>query len=43
MVRESISGRELIDRGFGADVEVALEIESSAVVPTLKDGEYAAL
>jgi 2-phosphosulfolactate phosphatase len=43
MVRESVSGRELIDRGFGADVDVALEVESSAVVPVLKDGEYAAL
>lgn len=40
LVRESISGRELIDRGFGADVEVALEVQSSSVVPVLIDGEY---
>lgn len=43
LVRESISGRELIDRGFGADVEVALEVQSSSVVPVLIDGEYRAL
>lgn len=43
LVRESISGRELIDRGFGADVEVALEVQSSSVVPVLIDGEYKAL
>ena len=42
LLRESISGRELIDRGFGADVEVALEVESSNVAPILSDGEYVA-
>lgn len=43
LVPESISGRELIDRGFGADVEVALGVQSSNVVPVLIEGEYRAL
>ena len=43
LVRESISGRELIDRGFGADVEVALEVQSSNAAPILVNGEYRAL
>jgi 2-phosphosulfolactate phosphatase len=42
LVRESISGRELIDRGFEADVEVALEVQSSNIAPVLIDGEYRA-
>jgi len=42
LVRDSISGRELIDRGFAADVEVALEIQSSDLAPALIDGEYRA-
>jgi len=40
MVRDSISGRELIDRGFGEDVEIALEVGSSSSVPQLIDGRY---
>ena len=43
LVRGSISGRELIDRGFEADVDIALEVESSASIPILTDGAYRAL
>jgi len=43
LVRDSISGRELIDRGFEADVEIALEIRSSEVAPALIAGEYRAV
>jgi 2-phosphosulfolactate phosphatase len=43
LVRESISGRELIDWGFGADVEIALEVQSSTLAPALIDGEYRTL
>lgn len=41
-VRDSISGRELIDRGFEADVDIALEINSSDVAPILRGGAYGA-
>jgi 2-phosphosulfolactate phosphatase len=41
-VRDSISGRELLDRGFEADVAIALEINSSDGVPILRDGAFAA-
>jgi 2-phosphosulfolactate phosphatase len=34
------SGRELIDRGFAQDVELAAEQDSSAAVPLLQDGRY---
>lgn len=34
------SGRELADRGFAADVELAAEYDTSAAVPVLRDGEY---
>jgi 2-phosphosulfolactate phosphatase len=37
-LRGSVSGRELIDGGFGEDVEVALELDASHVVPVL-DGD----
>lgn len=43
LVRGSISGRELIGRGFEADVEVALEVNSSKAVPALIAGEFRAL
>lgn len=32
------SGRELIERGFGADVDLALQLNVSPAVPTLKRG-----
>lgn len=31
------SGRELVDRGFGADVEIAAEVNQSVVVPVLEE------
>ncbi|WP_293866985.1 2-phosphosulfolactate phosphatase [uncultured Alsobacter sp.] len=42
LVRSSISGRELRDRGFGADVDMALERDASPGVPILVDGELVA-
>jgi 2-phosphosulfolactate phosphatase len=37
-LRDCASGRELVDAGFGGDVDVAAELDASAVVPVL-DGE----
>jgi 2-phosphosulfolactate phosphatase len=34
------SGRELIERGFARDVEIAAELDSSQVVPVLKQGSF---
>jgi len=34
------SGRELIERGFGRDVELAAELNVSQTVPVLKDGAF---
>ncbi len=34
------SGRELAERGFGADVEVASEVDSSVSVPVLRGGSF---
>ncbi len=39
-LRESVSGRELIGRGFGDDVEIAAELGASAAVPVLRDGWF---
>lgn len=43
IIKGSISGRELVDRGFEADVDVALEIDSCALTPVLDEGEYRSL
>jgi 2-phosphosulfolactate phosphatase len=40
LLRECESGRELLDRGFPEDVEVALELNVSATVPILANGAY---
>jgi 2-phosphosulfolactate phosphatase len=40
-VRGSESGRELLARGFAGDVELAVERDCSAVVPTLTAGAFA--
>ena len=39
-IRESISGRELIERGFPRDVELAVEQGVSTAAPFLTDGVY---
>lgn len=40
LLRESHSGRELADMGFGTDVELAAAMEVSDVAPVLRDGAY---
>lgn len=42
LVRGCGSGRELIERGFGADVDVAVELDRTDVVPVLVDGAFTA-
>jgi 2-phosphosulfolactate phosphatase len=34
------SGRELVERGFGADVEIAAELDQSGCVPQLRGGQF---
>jgi len=38
---DSVSGRELIGRGFESDVAIAAELDRSSVVPVLADGAFA--
>ena len=40
IVRASTSGRELIERGFATDVEIALEVGRSSCAPKLNQGVY---
>lgn len=40
-VRNCVSGRELLARGFGDDVEVAVDVDSSATVPVMTGGVFA--
>lgn len=42
LLRESVSGRELLDRGFPEDVEAGIELNVSAVAPILVNGAYIA-
>lgn len=39
-VRECASGRELIVRGFAADVELAVELDATDRVPVMVDGAF---
>jgi 2-phosphosulfolactate phosphatase len=39
-VRGCASAIELIDAGFGADVEIAVELDASRVVPVLAGGAF---
>ena len=43
LIRASVSGCELVERGFHRDVEIALEMEASPCVPLLTEGAYRAL
>ncbi len=36
------SGREILDRGFARDVELAAELDVTALVPVLRDGAFTA-
>lgn len=40
LIRASVSGRELVDRGFSGDVELALEQDVSTSAPILAEGAY---
>jgi 2-phosphosulfolactate phosphatase len=39
-MRDCVSGRELDGKGFGSDVDVAADLNSSAIVPVLVDGAF---
>ncbi|MDG4816449.1 2-phosphosulfolactate phosphatase [Micromonospora sp. WMMD956] len=41
-VRGCVSGRELVEGGFGGDVEVAVQVGVSGVVPVLRRGVFSA-
>jgi 2-phosphosulfolactate phosphatase len=40
LVRDSASGRELVEAGFADDLDIAVEIDASQVVPVLRDGAF---
>lgn len=40
LIRGSVSGQELAGRGYGSDVDVALELEVSDCAPLLSGGAY---
>ena len=40
LIRGSVSGRELIDAGWAADVETAMALNASMAAPLLQDGAY---
>jgi 2-phosphosulfolactate phosphatase len=43
LIRASVSGRELIERGFAGDVDIAVELEVSMCAPVLAAGAYRAV
>lgn len=40
VIRDSWSGRELIEAAFAGDVEIAIEADASGVAPLLRDDAY---
>jgi 2-phosphosulfolactate phosphatase len=40
LLKQCGSGRELTEHGFGADVELASELDVSECVPVLREGAY---
>ena len=42
-IKESVSGRELRDKGFPQDVDIALELNASSCVPMLSNGAFQAV
>lgn len=40
LIRSSLSGQELIRRGFGEDVELALQLSVSTTAPIMRTGAY---
>lgn len=40
VVRDSQSGRELIEAGYAGDVEIAIEVDTSSVTPLLREDAY---
>jgi 2-phosphosulfolactate phosphatase len=43
LIRASVSGRELIERGFAGDVDIAVELEVNPCAPVLAEGAYRAV
>jgi 2-phosphosulfolactate phosphatase len=43
LIRLSVSGRDLIERGFASDVDLAVELEVSICAPLLAGGAYRAV
>lgn len=39
-IKHCVGGRELVSLGFGADVEIATDLDASRVVPVLVDGSF---
>ncbi|MHB8961088.1 MAG: hypothetical protein ACYDAN_15870 [Candidatus Limnocylindrales bacterium] len=42
VLEDCASGRELLDRGFANDVELAAELDATGLVPVLRDGAFTA-
>lgn len=42
LIRDSISGRELVERGYPADVALAVSEHASTTAPVLQDGRFSA-